>query len=542
MGLSLAWSITNQPGPAAPHEYLSYPTGFRPIPRYNRALPLSGQRYLILKRQRSVELLLLLLLLTLAGCSLLDRDGAADASPTPAFATVTLKPEPTSTPTPTPEPTPVVPTVVIEDQSLDEAGELTSAEVVLPGPGWLVVYNEIDGAPGDPIGQTPLAGGIHQDVLVTVDPLAATETLYAGLHIDAGAEGVFEFPGEDEPYPGEPETTFAVALSLPRPVVEAAEQIVGENGVVTLARAELLQPGWVAIHADADGQIGDVIGRVRLEEGTHENVAISIDLRHATPALHAVLHEDDGEVGVPEFPDGDMPLLFNGQPVVAAFRAHYPPLIVVYDQPVVDGAVVVDRVMSDGPGWVAVYYDQDGQPGLIIGHAPLEDGLNENVRVEVTDSAVTAQLYARLHADTSPGDGFDPAADPIVRFEDRMPLPAAFRTDQGAHAIARDQTLVDDGVTVELVVSPVDTWVAIHGVDDAGQPGLQLGRVFVPAGVNRDVVVPVGQDVDPGLLYVVLYEDRGEPETFDALGVDPALVSNDGRIVRVPFTLQAADE
>lgn len=488
-------------------------------------------------RQRSVELLLALLLLTAAGCSLLDRDGAAEATPTRAFATVTLTPEPTPTRTPTPEPTPIVPAVTIRDQSLDEDGELTAAEVTLPGPGWLVIYNEIDGAPGEPIGQTPLAGGVHEGVRVTVDPLAATDTLYAGLHLDTGAEGVFEFPGEDEPYPGEPETAFAVELTLPRPIVEAAEQNVGEDGVVTLARVEFLEAGWAAIHADDGGRAGEVIGRVRLEAGLHENVPIAVDLRHATPMLYAVLHQDNGEIGVPEFAAGDQPLLFNGQPVVASFRAHYPPLIVVYDQPVIDGAVVIDRALSDGPGWAAIYFDQDGQPGLIIGSAPLVDGLNENVRVEVTDSAVTAQLYARLHADTNPGDEFDPAADPIVRYNNRMPQPAAFRTDQGAHAIVRDQPLgPDDGVTVQLVVSPVDTWVAVHA-DSGGEPGLQLGRTFVPAGVNHDVVVGLAPAPDTGPLYLLLYADRGEPRAFDAQGVDPVLTGVDGRVIRVPFSL-----
>ena len=495
-----------------------------------------------MKRQLSVEFLLALLLLAVAGCSLLDRSEAAEATPTLAFATVTRTPEPTVTPTPTPEPTPIAARIEMSAQALQEDGRLTAAEVALPGPGWLVIYNEVDGAPGDPIGQTPLAGGIHDDVSVLVDPLAATETLYAGLHIDAGAEGVFEYPGEDTPYPGEPETVFTVELALPRPIIEAVEQTVREDGVVTLSRVELLEPGWVAVHADADGTIGEVIGRVRLEAGTHENVGVAIDLRYATPTLHAVLHEDEGEVGVPEFPAPDAPLLFNAQPVVASFGAHYPPLIVVYDQPLVAGAVVIDRVMSDGPGWVAVYFDQDGQPGLIIGHAPLVDGLNERVVVDVTDSAVTAQLYARVHADTNPGDAFDPAADPIVRFEERMPLPAAFRTDQGAHAIVRDQPADEEGVTVQLVVSPVDTWVAVHAVDEAGDPSLQLGRTFVPAGVNHDVVISLDPMPGPGPLLIMLYGDRGEPGSFDAQGVDPLLTGPNGRVVRVPFSLEPSGE
>ena len=251
-----------------------------------------------MSKPRLLTLLALVLVLTVAGCSLLEGADPTAERPTLAFATVTLTPEPTPTRTPAPTATPIAPRIEIDDQSLDDSGELTAAEVALPGPGWLVILADDDGEPGDPIGQTPLAGGVHAGVTVTVDPELATETLYARLHLDAGAEGVFEYPGEDEPYADAPETTFAVTLQLPRPVVEAAEQTVGEDNVATIAHVELLAPGWVAIHADDDGRAGAVLGGVRLEAGTYDNVPVTIDRRYATPTLHAVLHEDDGEVGV----------------------------------------------------------------------------------------------------------------------------------------------------------------------------------------------------------------------------------------------------
>lgn len=492
---------------------------------------------------RLLALLALVLLLTVVGCSLLNGGDPTAERPTLAFATVTLTPEPTPTRTPAPTATPIAPRIEMDDQSLDDSGELTAAEVALPGPGWLVILADDDGEAGDPIGQTPLAGGVHAGVTVSVDPKLATETLYARLHLDAGAEGVFEYPGEDEPYADVPETTFAVTLQLPRPVVEAAEQNVGEDNVATVARAELLEPGWVAIHADDNGQAGAVIGGVRLEPGTHENVPVTIDRRYATPTLHAVLHEDDGEVGVLEFPASDPPLLINGQPVIASFPAHYPPDILVYDQPFLDGAIVIERVISEGPGWVAIYSDQEGQPGLIIGFSPLEAGLNEAIRVDLIESAVTDQLYARLHQDTTPGDEFDfPGNDPVVRYEERMPQATAFRTDLGAAVVVRDQLLVDDSAVVNMVVVPVNAWVAVHAAGEEGQPAGMLGRTFVPAGINRDVVVALDPAPQDTTLILVLYEDQGEPEEFDALGVDPLLTNDDNRLIRVPFRVGAPAE
>ena len=75
-------------------------------------------------------LLALLLLTTLAGCSLLDGAEATEERPTLAFATVTLTPEPTPTRTPAPTATPIVPRVEMDDQPLDDSGELTAAEVL----------------------------------------------------------------------------------------------------------------------------------------------------------------------------------------------------------------------------------------------------------------------------------------------------------------------------------------------------------------------------------------------------------------------------
>ena len=140
------------------------------------------------------------------------------------------------------------------------------------------------------------------------------------------------------------------------------------------------------------GGRGGAAGGVRGGGGQHGTAPAPTDRRYAAPTLHAVLHEDDGEAGVLEFPAADRPLLVNGQPVVAAFTAHYPPDILVYDQPFIDGAIAVERVISEGPGWLAIYSDQDGQPGLIIGFAALEDGLNAAIRVALTASAVTDQL------------------------------------------------------------------------------------------------------------------------------------------------------
>ena len=67
-------------------------------------------------------------------------------------------------------------------------------------PGWLVIHADEEGAPGPVIGYAPLPAGINANVKVEVDATAATATLYAMLHTDAGTTGAFEFPdGPDTP-------------------------------------------------------------------------------------------------------------------------------------------------------------------------------------------------------------------------------------------------------------------------------------------------------------------------------------------------------
>lgn len=483
-----------------------------------------------------------MLIILISGCSRTDDPPTANSPESvtapAASATAAISPEPTPTVTPTPEPTPIPPGVVMVDQTLDESGILTAEQVTLPAPGWVAIYRVVDGDPGEVIGKTSLAAGVHENVEINVDTALATESLFAGVLMDVGAEGVFEYPGEDMPYPGEPETAFTVELDLPIPQIEVVDQQIAEDGVLTVAMVELLEPTWIAIHADEDGRIGPAIGSVLLDAGTYQDVPISLDWRRATPTLYAVLHEDSGRAGVLEYPDGDLPILNLGQPIVATFNATYPPEILVYDQPVIDNTISIERVISDGPGWIVIYNEMEGQPGFIIGTAALEDGLNESVPVSLLPSAITTQLFARLHHDDEPGDAFNfPGLDQPVMFNNRMPNATAFRTDIGAQVFIADQKLGEENtVSVAAIVSPVPLWAAIY--DDAdGQPGQILGRVWVPAGVSRRVEVAIDEPPESGALHLVLFEDLGTREEFEVPGADIPLTNDDNRPIRVPFQL-----
>jgi plastocyanin len=109
-------------------------------------------------------------------------------------------PEPTTAPadTPTPEVS-LEPSVLVADQEIVD-GTVTAAEVVSNGPGWLVIHADAGGSPGPILGYSPVASGLNSNVRVELDLSAATSTVYAMLHTDAGTVGTWEFPeGPDLP-------------------------------------------------------------------------------------------------------------------------------------------------------------------------------------------------------------------------------------------------------------------------------------------------------------------------------------------------------
>ena len=104
------------------------------------------------------------------------------------------------------------------------------------------------------------------------------------------------------------------------PSVSVRDQSVA-GGTVTVARVVSEGPGWLMIHAQANGGPGPILGNAEVKDGVNRNVKVTIDLARATPVLYAMLHTDAGQVGVLEFPGPDAPVAVAGQVVTPAFRA-----------------------------------------------------------------------------------------------------------------------------------------------------------------------------------------------------------------------------
>ncbi len=143
----------------------------------------------------------------------------------------------------------VTPSVSVSDQAVQD-GMVMIDEVVAAQDGWLVIHAQKDGGIGPVIGYAAVTAGSNTYLMVEIDPMGATETLYAMLHIDEGVKGTYEFPGADGPakVDGKPVTppfmvTNYAAMSAAMQPAAAPEMLPVTGGVV--AEESLASTSWV---------------------------------------------------------------------------------------------------------------------------------------------------------------------------------------------------------------------------------------------------------------------------------------------------------
>jgi hypothetical protein len=183
----------------------------------------------------------------------------------------------------------------------------------------------------------------------------------------------------------------------------------GDNGVVegntaTLTIQSVLAegPGFVVIYNDGSNA-GEVIGVAPVSAGTNNSVTVEIDATRITPNLRAELHADTGNIGEYEFgtvADADPVVAVNGQNV--SFAARVGPFLNFNNLAVEADRLIVSQAVMDGPGFVVVQADDGtGNPGAILGEAPVNAGPNQNISIPFTSDSLTGTLYLALHQDTN---------------------------------------------------------------------------------------------------------------------------------------------
>ena len=215
---------------------------------------------------------------------------------------------------------------------------------------------------------------------------------------------------------------------------------------------------------------------------------------------------------------------------------HATPSVSVSDQVSLNGAVVIDEVVSAGPAFVVIHIDNEGAPGPVIGFRQVNHGTSQNVSIPIDTNAATTTLYAMLHEDTGEAGVYEfgtvEGADGPVRVDEQVVTPSFNVEIMRAY----DQLISDNTVSIASVVTAQDGFVVIHA-DNDGAPGPVLGSAPVSAGANADVSVELEGDVT-GILFPMLHVDTGEAGVYDfgtVEGADgPVIV--DGTVAVFPIT------
>ena len=223
------------------------------------------------------------------------------------------------------------------------------------------------------------------------------------------------------------------------------------------------------------------------------------------------------------------------------------PSVAVRDQRLMGNLVVVESVVASELGWVDIHAEAEvaGNPGAVIGYAPVQPGENNYVYVPVDSARVTPVLYAVLHVDRGQCGTFEfPGADEAVKLAGRS-VTASFnvldvqaRPSSDAPMLAvRDQALRNGEVVIGRVVAAQDGWIDIHAeAEQAGNPGPVIGYSPVATGETTYVRVPAPAGAVTPVLYAVLHVDEGERGTFEFPGPDTP-VQLEGRSIVAPFRL-----
>jgi hypothetical protein len=466
-------------------------------------------------------------------------------------------------PVATPEPMPMdsgmmvegTPMVAVSDQvSLD--GTVVIDEIFSNGPGWIVIHTDNGGAPGPVAGMTLLAPGVNANVTVKLygegmaDP---TPTLFAMLHVDDGAAGVYEFgtvEGADGPVSVDGAVvTPAFAFSS----IYGWDQFIGTDNLLTIASVTIGTPGFLVIHSGDPATFGPVLANVALAAGTTNDVMVEVPAEGRTEVLWPMLHVDTGAAGVYEFgtvEGADGPVVVGG--AVATTAIYTVPNMRVASQIVLMGdnapagmmmndmgtGVMAASVLSQGPGFLVIHSDNGGSPGPVLGFAPVSDGLNRDVFVEISGE-ITPVVFPMLHVDTGAVGTYEfgtvEGADGPVRVFDAV---LTFPINIAPSITFEDQPLAvhEDNVPhlhIDEVLIDAHGWLVIHSSAD-GAPGPVINQIALMPGLTRNIMIEVDAELAGAQVFPMLHYDTGVPGVYEfgmVEGADAPVFFNEAVVV-----------
>ncbi len=449
----------------------------------------------------------------------------------------------------------MVASVTVQDQFVN-GDTVVIDSVYSPGPGFVVIHIDNGGSPGPVAGFAPVSAGMNGQVHIEIDGSMATPMLFAMLHEDTGVVGEYEFgtvEGADSPVAVD---GAVVTPSFNIQLVHGYDQFV-MGDMVEIEHVITDAAGWLVIHSDNNGAPGPVLGQTMVEAGVNSEVMVELAMDGRTTTLWPMLHVDTGEAGVYEFgtvEGADSPVFVNGQ--VVTFPIWTVPHMRVGNQATSGGdgmemmdmdSVMVESVLSEGPGFVVIHINNEGAPGPVAGFVAVPDGLSTDIAVPLSgDNAPTAVLFPMLHVDTGVVGEYEfgtvEGADGPVAVDGNV---VTFPINAAPSLTLREQSLTtnDAGVAVVIAEAVMDEpgWVVIH-MDNEGAPGAVLGQTYLSMGVSRNVVVWINDPSAVGTqVFPMLHYDTNEMGVYEFGTVEGAdsPVFVDGAVIFAPLAITA---
>jgi hypothetical protein len=213
--------------------------------------------------------------------------------------------------------------------------------------------------------------------------------------------------------------------------------------------------------------------------------------------------------------------------LVAAAGAAAAPAVNVSNQADKEDTVTIDKVVSDGPGWIVIHIEAAGAPGPVIGYSPVADGVNTNVVVKIDSYKATPTLFAMLHKDVGKVGVYEfPGADVPVMAGGMMVSPAFQVSGIDARVYVKDQAVMSGSVSIAEVLSNGPGWLVIH-IDANGAPGAVIGWAAVKDGLTRNLPVTIDAAKATPVLYAMLHTDAGKVGTYEFPGPDVPVMVDD---------------
>lgn len=424
-----------------------------------------------------------------------------------------------------------MPYVVVQNQATD-GKTVVVAEAFSIGPGWISIHDQENGQIGPVIGFSHVANGVNQDVTVQIDPSKVTGVMYAMLHKDEGKIGVYEGPMTDPP------------VMIDGQMISPSFSTTGGTVLSTGTMSETLQST-----PQSTGNMGGMpASSVTQTPGTS---MVITNTATPEPGMTMVMTSTSG-TNISE----------GGMVEVTVPPGGLSPDISVSNQPVMDGLVRIDKVVSIGPGWVAIFNEQNGQPNALIGYAHLDNGETRNLMVKVNTSQVTPNLYAFLQIDAGKIGTYEfPGPDALVHLGVRM-IQTMFSTVSGQTATAMpgsmatpastaapsptpdivpvvkvsNQEIRGGTVIIDQVICKGPGWIGIHITNPDGSLGAPIGYARVNDGDNRNVLIHINVSIASKTMVAMLHVDAGRIGILEFPGTDQPYMYK-GQMVMTPFNI-----